>query len=108
MAKKALKYVLCIYYLVQFQENLNQIKALFNSGSKINTVSPAYVKKLSLKIRKINVGAQKIDGSALEIFKMVIANFLVKNKVCRPRSFQKNFLVADTKFEIILKIFLEN
>ena len=38
-------------------------------------MSPAYAKRLGLKIRKINVGVQKIDGSALENFGMVIANF---------------------------------
>ena len=37
--------------------------------------SPAYVKRLGLKTRKINVWAQKIDGSALGTFEMVIANF---------------------------------
>ena len=38
-------------------------------------MSPAYAKKLGLKTRKTNVKAQKIDGSALEIFGMMIADF---------------------------------
>ena len=38
-------------------------------------MSPAYIEKLSLKIRKTNIGAQKIDGFTFEIFEMVIANF---------------------------------
>ena len=33
---------------------------------------------------------------------MVIADFQVENKANRPRFFQKTFLVANTKFEIIL------
>ena len=37
-----------IYYLVQFQEK--QIKTLFDSNSKINTMSFSYIKKLSFKI----------------------------------------------------------
>ena len=65
--------VLCIYYPVQFQEE--QVRALLNSGSKIKAMSPAYAKKLGLKTRKTKVGAQKIDGSALETFEMVIADF---------------------------------
>ena len=36
---------------------------------------------------------------------MVIANFQIENKVNKPRFFQKIFLVANTKFEIILRIF---
>ena len=35
---------------------------------------------------------------------MIIAYFLIENKVNRPRFFQKAFLIADTKFEIILGI----
>ena len=38
-------------------------------------MSPAYVEKLGLKTRKFNIGAQKIDGSALKTFRMVITDF---------------------------------
>ena len=89
-----------IHYPVRFQEE--QVRALLNSGSKVNAMSPAYAKRLGLKIRKTNVGAQKIDGSALETFGMVIADFQVEDKSGRPRFFQETFLVADTKFEVIL------
>ena len=94
----------CIYYPVQFQENQGQeqVRALLNSGSEVNAMSPAYAKRLGLKTWKTNVGAQKIDGSALETFGMVIADFQVEDKSGRPRFFQEIFLVADTKFEVIL------
>ena len=65
-------------------------------------MSPAYAERLGLKTRKTNVGAQKIDGSALETFGMVIADFQVEDKGSRPRFFQETFLVADTKFEVVL------
>ena len=90
----------CIHYPVWFQEE--QVKALLDSGSEVNAMSPAYTKRLGLKTRKTNVGAQKIDGSALETFGMVIADFQVEDKSGRPRFFQETFLVADTKFEVIL------
>ena len=90
----------CIHYSVQFQEE--QVRALLDSDSKVNAMSSAYAKKLGLKTRKTNVGAQKIDGSALETFGMVIADFQVEDKGGRPRFFQETFLVADTKFEVIL------
>ena len=65
-------------------------------------MNPDYTWKLGLKIRRTNIGAQKIDGSALETFGMVIANFQMKNKASRPRFFQETFLVANIKFEVIL------
>ena len=94
----------CIHYPVWFQGDQKQIRTLLNSGSEFNVMSPAYAKSLGLKTWKTNVGAQKIDGSALEIFGMVIADFKVKNKGGRPRFFQETFLVADTKFEMVLRM----
>ena len=38
------------------------------------------------------------------IFGMVIADFQVEDKGGRPRFFQKTFLVADTKFEVVLEM----
>ena len=67
-------------------------------------MSPTYAKKLGLKTRKTNVGAQKIDGSVLKTFGMVIADFQMEDKGCRPRFFQETFLVANTKFDAVLGI----
>ena len=75
----------CIHYLIQFQEE--QVRALLNSGSKVNAMSPAYAKRLGLKTWKINVRAQKIDDFILETFGMVIADFQVEDKGGRPRFF---------------------
>ena len=55
------------------------MRALLNNGSKVNAMSHAYAKKLGLKSRKTNVGAQKIAGSALETFGMVIADFQMED-----------------------------
>ena len=75
----------CIHYPVRFQEE--QVRALLDSGSKVNTMSPIYTKKLGLKTWKTNVGAQKIDGSALKSFEIIIADFQVEDKGDRPRFF---------------------
>ena len=48
---------------------------MLNSGSKVNAINPAYAKRLGLKTRKTNIGAQKIDSFAFETFGMVIADF---------------------------------
>ena len=77
---------------------------MLDSGNEVNVISCGYAKKLGFKTWKTNVGAQKIDGSALETFGMVIADFQVKDKGGRPKIFQDIFSVADTKFEVILGI----
>ena len=41
--------VFCIHYSVQFQEDQEQVRALFDSGSKVNAIISAYSKKLGLK-----------------------------------------------------------
>ena len=102
-----LKKIPCIYYPVrlqedQGQEDQEQVRALLDSGSKVNAISPAYAKRLGFKTRKTDVGAQKIDGYALETFGMVIADFQVENKGDRPKFFQETLLVADTKVEVVL------
>ena len=79
--------VSCIYYPVRFEENREQIRALLNSGSEVNAMSPADIEKLDLKTQKTNVKAQKIDGFALKTFGIVIADFRVEDKGCRPRFF---------------------
>ena len=75
----------CIQYLVRFQEE--QRKTLLNSGSEVNAMSPNFARKLGFKVWKTNVGAQKIDGSALETFGMVIADFQMEDKANRPKFF---------------------
>ena len=65
-------------------------------------MNPDFARKLGLKVWKTNIGAQKIAGSALETFGMVIEDFQVEDKANRPRFFQETFLVADTQFEVIL------
>lgn len=70
-----LERVLCIYYPLYFKKDTNNIKALINSNSEINAMTPAYAKKLGLWIRKTNINAQKIDESSLTTYRMVIASF---------------------------------
>ena len=72
----------CIRYPVQFRKDKRTtIQALINSGDKVNAMIPAYAKKLGLRTRKTNIGAQKIDGSSLETYGMIIATFQIKDKL---------------------------
>ena len=66
-----------IQYPVQFQKNKNGIQALLNSNSEFNIINLAYAKKLGLHVRQADVGAQKIDGFHLNIFRIIIAGFLL-------------------------------
>ena len=65
-----------LHYPVQFQKEKGaSIQALINLGSKVNTMTLAYAKQLGLQVRKTDVGAQKINGSLLRTFGMVITGF---------------------------------
>ena len=64
----------------------------------------AYTTKLGFRTRKIDVSVQKIDGSHLRTFKIVIVDYLVKNKFEKIRFFQKTFLSAIIGLEVILEI----
>ena len=77
-------------------------KALIDLGSKINAMTPAYTAKRGLKVRKTDIGAQKIDGSIFDTFEMVLTNFQVENKLVRARFFQEIFLVANTTLKVFL------
>ena len=60
--------------------------------------------KLDLKIRPINIKAQKINGLLFKLFKMVLISFQVKNKLKKPRFFKKTFLLANFSIKMILRI----
>ena len=64
-------------------------------------MSPAYAAKLGLKVQKTDIGAQKIDGSTLETFGMILADFQVEDKLGRARFFQETFLLADISTEVV-------
>lgn len=78
------------------------MRALINSSSEVNTMTPAYASKLGFRAHQTDVGAQKIDGSTLETFGMVLTNFQVGDKLGRAQYFQETFLLADTSVEVVL------
>ena len=76
--------VLCIYYPVQFGKDKEAtIWALMDLGSKVNAMTLAFAKQLGLQVQKTDVKAQKIDGSSLQTFEMVIASFQGEDKLGR-------------------------
>lgn len=78
------------------------MRALINSGSKINAMIPAYSSKLGVRIRWTNVGAQKINDSTFKTFRMVLASFQVETKLEKARFFQQTFLLANSNIKMVL------
>ncbi len=97
--EEELERVPCIRYPVTFKD---QTKALLDSGSEVNAISQAFAHQLGLKTRKTNVGAQKIDGTTLETYRMVVTTFSVSDKDGRERFFEASFLLADVKPDVVL------
>ena len=75
----------CIHYPIKFQKE--QVKTQLDSDSKVNVINPNFAQKLGPKVWKTNIGAQKINSSALKNFGMIIADFQVEDKASRPRFF---------------------
>ena len=65
----------CICYLIWFKKSEIQVQGLLNFGNEVNAITPRYALKLGLKVRLTDVGAQKIDGSILKTFEIVLASF---------------------------------
>ena len=99
-----LERVPCVYYLLCFCKNTSDVRALIDSGSKVNAMTSAYISKLSFQAYHTNVKAQKIDGSFFQTFKMVLASFQVEDKLRRHQFFQETFLLADISVEIVLSM----
>ncbi len=65
-------------------------------------MSPSFAQQLGLKICKINVGAQKVDGTTLETYRMVVSTFSISDKDGKERFFEENFLLANVRPDIVL------
>ena len=77
---------------------------MINSGSEVNAIHPTFAKQLGLSIRPIDVGAQKIDGTTLDTYGMVVAAFSVKNKVNRVKFFEKTFLMTNVNPKLVFRM----
>ena len=109
VSAKELERVTCIQYLITFpgdetqdSEALDPVSALLDLGSDVNAIHLAFIEKLGLVVRTINVGAQKIDGTTLETYGMVVAAFSVTDQADRVRFFEEIFLVANVSPDMVL------
>ncbi len=67
-------------------------------------MSQAFTQQIGLKIRKTNVGAQKINGNTLETYGMVVSIFSVSDKDGREKFFEESFLLTDVRPDIVLEM----
>ena len=94
-----------IYYPIQFRKDKGKdVLAFLKSESKVNAMTLAYAAHLDLKVKVTNVGTQKINGSSLATYSMVIVAFQIVNKLDCSRFFQETFLRADISMEVVLGI----
>ena len=64
-------------------------------------MSQTFIHQLGRTIWKTNVGAQKINGTTLEIYGMVVTIFSMLDKDGRKRFFEESFRLANVKPEIV-------
>ena len=109
VSAKELERVSCIQYPIAFPGGVTQdgsalgpVSALLDSGSEVNAMHPAFAERLGLVVRTTNVGAQKIDGTTLETYGMVVAAFSVIDQADRVRFFEETFLVANVSPDVVL------
>lgn len=99
--KKELEQIPCIWYPDIFKD---QIETSVDSKSKENTTNKTFASELGLKIRKTNVEDRKIDNTTLQNYKIVVSTFSVLDKDSTERFFEKSFLFADNKSDVVLRI----
>ena len=71
---------------------------------EVNVMTLAYAAKLGLKVRKTYIRVQKIDGSLLKTYSIVIADFQVLDKLGYSCFFQKIFLSAEISMKMVLSM----
>ena len=93
--KEALECIPYIHYLVLFKWDTTEVQALINSKSEINAIHLTFAKQLGLSVQLTNVRAQKINGTTMNTYGMVVTAFSVVDKVNWRRFFEKTFLMAN-------------
>lgn len=90
--------------MVKFQrlDQKDNITVLIDSNNEVNAMTLAYTVKLGFTTQKPSIGAQKINGSSLEIYNMTIAKFSIQDSLERVQFFEKTLLLADTSMKVIL------
>ena len=76
--KTNLAQVTYIWYPIIFRKKF--VLILFDLNNEINIIYLTFTKKLGLSIIPIDIGAQKIDNTILDTYKIIVAAFSMTNK----------------------------
>lgn len=76
-------------------------RLLINPKNKANIITQVFAFQLAFKIHKTNIKTQTIDDITLETNTIVVFTFFVWEKDGRLRFFEKSFLLANIKPDII-------
>ena len=108
---KELGQVTCIQYFITFPDGvtqdgltLNLVSAFLDLGSKVNAIHPIFIDRLGLVVQNTNVGAQKIDGTTLESYGMIVIAFSMTDKADKVRFFEETFLVVNISLDMVFGI----
>ena len=108
---KELEQETCIQYLITFPGGVTQdgsaldlVSALLDLGSEVNVMHLAFAERLGLVVQTTNVGTQKIDGTTLKTYGIVIAAFSVTDQADKVRFFEKIFVVANVSPDMVIGI----
>lgn len=88
-------------YFVTFKD---QTEALLDLRSEVNIIKQTFASQLGLKIRKTNFGAQKIDGSTSDAYRIVVSTFSVLDKDRNEMFFEESFQLPDVESDIVFGI----
>lgn len=83
---------------------MEEVRALIDSGSEANAMTPAFAVRLALITRESNVVAQKIDGFPLEINGIASAGFSLQDSLEMVPFFEETFLLTDTSVGVVLEM----
>lgn len=76
------------------------MKALINLRSKVHGMQPSLARKSSVHICESNISAEKIDGSILKTYGMVITLFHMDDKDVKFCFFAETFILANISMNI--------
>ena len=80
------------------------MSTLFDSSNEVNAIYPTFAQELGFFIKPMNVGAQKIDSTMIDTYRMVVAAFLVTDNTDRVKFCKKTFLMANVSLEVVLRM----
>ena len=75
--------------------NLNEVNAIYST----------LVKELGFPIKPSDIGAQKIDSTMLDTYRILVVAFLMTDKANQVKFFEETLLIANVSLEIVFGIF---